>query len=540
VKLTPCPLSSIVSVVIVFAVIPAPRALAMPGLLTADDPARAEIVAAASAFLTVLADGDVGGAKSRFAGDAEQAKLLDAHLEWVTSAERLRKAVTPTLDKEGLLRDLRVAESIRRRTDALSERIIFMRGDRASLSVGGGLDLGMRLRRQDGKWLVTHLVARPAQTAPLIEAVRAMATVVKRAETDLNAGKIKERDDLGLALMSGATAAFSTWVLADIATMARAPADAPARWNTPSAADLSKLPGAAVPSDGLDRLLDALPGLICTAGTPETLTLFDDEGGVSITTRYKAPLVVSRIELFAKGAEGYAAYPGELPHGLALTDTRLAVEKKLGRPPRCAGGGDSDRTFLAFYPTLGLQVHYRLPSGRDPDNPIHHLTLITPDPRGDAPIPWTDEPKRRLEFRLVARSSPSNDGPADLLPDPTDPAKTPVPVQREVLLDESAFARATATGEAPDYKKLAISLRATPEGAKRMESLSKANVNRRLAIVLDGRVIIMPNISGPMSEHLLITLGDAAETDTLREDAFRINAAINALRPAAGIKPKAD
>src|SRR5882724_9530501 len=68
-----------------------PRLHADPRILGLDEAPRPAILAAASDFLAKLVDGDTQGARALFAGDADQNKLLDAHLDWINSFEGLRK-----------------------------------------------------------------------------------------------------------------------------------------------------------------------------------------------------------------------------------------------------------------------------------------------------------------------------------------------------------------------------------------------------------------------------------------------------------------
>lgn len=81
---------------------------------------------------------------------------------------------------------------------------------------------------------------------------------------------------------------------------------------------------------------------------------------------------IAGIFLYAQGADGFDAYPGELPLGLSWADVRRDVERKLGAPT--ATGGDGAIPFWARH-QHGVSVSYRDKSTTDFDNPLHHLTL---------------------------------------------------------------------------------------------------------------------------------------------------------------------
>jgi hypothetical protein len=87
---------------------------------------------------------------------------------------------------------------------------------------------------------------------------------------------------------------------------------------------------------------------------------------------------VESILLSAGNADGFAAYPGQLPYGLAFTDTKQIVEQKLRRPveihaPQAgwdAGLPDEGVTvdhfhYQAIYTRFGLSVIYNSPSATD-------------------------------------------------------------------------------------------------------------------------------------------------------------------------------
>jgi preprotein translocase subunit SecD len=84
---------------------------------------------------------------------------------------------------------------------------------------------------------------------------------------------------------------------------------------------------------------------------------------------------------------------------------------------------------------------------------------------------------------------------------------------------------------------MGFSLTLTPDGARRMAQASAANNGRRIAIMLDGRAIVVPTMNGKMSDRLLIDLNIPAEKGDREDLIGQLDAAINALpttEPAAG------
>lgn len=68
----------------------------------------------------------------------------------------------------------------------------------------------------------------------------------------------------------------------------------------------------------------------------------------------------------------------------------------------------------------------------------------------------------------------------------------------------------------------------TDEGARLLEKLTTANLKHRLAIVLDGKLLVAPMITGPISRSVMLTL-PALEQNQLFSLEDRMHAAISAL-----------
>ncbi len=73
-------------------------------------------------------------------------------------------------------------------------------------------------------------------------------------------------------------------------------------------------------------------------------------------------------------------------------------------------------------------------------------------------------------------------------------SKTPILLKKEVLLTGDLLSDARVTID-PKYNEPVVAFTFNPAGAKLFEEITAANVNRRLAIVLDGTVYSAPNIN---------------------------------------------
>lgn len=96
-------------------------------------------------------------------------------------------------------------------------------------------------------------------------------------------------------------------------------------------------------------------------------------------------------------------------------------------------------------------------------------------------------------------------------------------VQKKILLDQTALKSAVAAKSWQDYWQVNFSL--TPDGTKQFAEITGQNIGKRLAIVIDGRLITAPIIQSS------ITGGEGQITGTFTEQeakdlAAKINQAI--------------
>lgn len=114
-----------------------------------------------------------------------------------------------------------------------------------------------------------------------------------------------------------------------------------------------------------------------------------------------------------------------------------------------------------------------------------------------------------------------------------------VTVSRTILLDENALGDVAM--RAPRQGVYEIELRFTPTGSKRFSEITRTLTGRRLAIVFDGRVLIVPHISMSIAGGTANIQGRFTETEaatltnSLRE--AMISAALNVTVNIGGTVP---
>jgi serine/threonine protein kinase/tetratricopeptide (TPR) repeat protein len=116
-----------------------------------------------------------------------------------------------------------------------------------------------------------------------------------------------------------------------------------------------------------------------------------------------------------------------------------------------------------------------------------------------------------LQFRWVARENETN-LPAELLPDANDRSgQRKLRVLKSIELDGSAIAKARLKSDA--LKHWQIELRFTPEVATRFAALTRTNIGRQLAILVQGRVLSAPIVRSEISGGTVIMAGNFSETE---------------------------
>lgn len=149
----------------------------------------------------------------------------------------------------------------------------------------------------------------------------------------------------------------------------------------------------------------------------------------------------------------------------------------------------------------------------------------------NAPAPATQPAAsaHTIQFRLVRDHS--SDQPVDWLINSSNPGEGKIPVLRDVLLDAADIAKVAPSSDANGT--LSISITMTPEGTRRLKEATTANIGRRLAIVVDGKVLIAPTIrSAIWGGSVSLTMGQGKSQET-REIIDQIQAAMDAHSAAA-------
>lgn len=250
---------------------------------------------------------------------------------------------------------------------------------------------------------------------------------------------------------------------------------------------------------------------------PESVRLTGEDAGMSLVFDSNGGLKI--ITLFGEGSD---KYPGGLPNDLVFSEKRKDVEAALGRPFE-SGNGGYGFPYNATYPQFGLTIYYAKEGPRDPQNSVAKILLSPPQKDfKSAAVKRSAFP--RVTFRLEAT------GPAvaaDEMLDPSDPAgKITIRVSREVLLDETGIADVRPTYSKAGSRELAIGIEMTDEGTRKLKEVTGANVGRKLAIILDGEILIAPNIRSEIGKNLVITMGREAKNTETSSVRGRIHAAV--------------
>ena len=137
----------------------------------------------------------------------------------------------------------------------------------------------------------------------------------------------------------------------------------------------------------------------------------------------------------------------------------------------------------------------------------------------------TQPGKPRLQWSLVAGADEKGD--VIEVDDPAAPGGK-LRVLKDAFLDETGIAAAEVTKV---EGKPAISLKMTKDGADRVSRVTAANLNRRVAVLFDGRVIFAPVIRSRISDAAMITGGADGLSD---KDAKAIVDAVRAARDEGG------
>jgi hypothetical protein len=506
-------------------------ALAGPQLIVSSDPRGAEVRAAAKEFYEKVAAGDAAGAKAMFDGPAEQAELLQAHLRFVVAGDELQRTLAAKFGKVNEQVAMFGRAMVQPRADQVAGEGMTLNGDRASMARVSPLDCGTDLRRVGGKWKVTHLTTITWKTASFTRFLNAGAAAADEVRGKVASGEVTSVASAQAEIEKQIRPEFLAFFQAEepMATGAGPARTQPAPAPVASAVDLQQLIGKKFASPEVQRVFESLPGAphVSTFSEPiSALYLSSPELGLELAFHLPGGILTG-VSLYAEGSSGFTQYPGTLPAGLSFADLRADAEKKLGPPPESGGG--SVTPYHADYPEQGIDTTYAKLAAKDPANPIAYVSLFAPHAPAAAQ-PTTRPLGPRVTLRLVAANSPLNDPAVEMLPVAFGPDRgTTLPVSREVLIDERDILKLAGTVSDRD-SHTAISIVITPESTKQFEKVTAANVHKRMALVFDGKVLVAPTISAPISNgKILIDLGSGGMSAGIDHLIGRLHAAVTAL-----------
>lgn len=260
--------------------------------------------------------------------------------------------------------------------------------------------------------------------------------------------------------------------------------------------------GAEVEDERITKLIASLPGLPRVSEQPEHVFVSSPDCGIELTF-YGTPPTLHAITLSGSGN----IYRGTLPDDLTFNSLESDVVAKLGNPPTSTGLGDA---MTLDYTNEGLSMDFR--EGR-----LQRIALL-------AKNPTTHPAAIHLTFHLVGDADRANDGAYEMMLDPF--TQTRMPVSREVLLDETA-ARALMLS----VEDRALVLELTDEASSVLSRISDANIGRRIAIVLDGKIITAPRIAAKIPGDVIIGFPQNTSDAEMRQIAGRASEAIRRARP---------
>jgi hypothetical protein len=402
--------------------------------------------------------------------------------------------------------------------------------NQAAICSGGLVSKGVSLRLVAGKWKVTHLARSKKESEDLLVFLGAITSSCAAVTSEINAGRITTADDALARLEPAIKEALRNLThLEDPPLEALPPAPDPAPDMTGD--DLVKCLGKPLGSEEGNRLIETLHDLPALSTSSSLLFVSSYVDGIDLAFKgVRGEL--SSIVFYINGVMEHRRYPGQLPRGLSLANTRRIVESKLGPPPQ-SGGGRFSR-YKADYPALGISVEYLGHDARDPENPIACVAFRIPDSSKAAADSKAASEHQRLVFRLERAPSDAK-SPVEIRGDPDDALghKT-IAILPENILDDSGVAGVYP--ELTEQGKFNIGIEFTPEAAARLERVSSAAKGRRIGIFLDGQLVSAPIIRGTIGRSVMIDPGNGSE-QSLKDLTGRLHAAVFALpstQPVSG------
>jgi hypothetical protein len=360
----------------------------------------------ASACFLHIANGENDAAMAMIADGGDAVAQLQTYSKWIKAGTELRHEAELRIGPDDFAK-YAVAPSLQNAARNYEMDLVVINDDAASIGVLSRPVAGMRLRRINNKWMVTDLAINRAYAKSAIHFIEGVTSADIELRSRIIAGTVKshkEMDDAANEILgrnSGAAIMDEREKSASQPATRMSPGVDGETWralldhalnSTEFANALAKLPG--------------LPAAATYSPSPGQLviTFMSSECGLSIdfnNVDEPATFRLKRVELSNCDTTRMAAFTGALPFGLAASDDRAAVEKKVGSPHLSSGP-----PYAAYFPEKGLAITYAGDDPRDPRNRIDKISLTLPDEGADREGRVHTSP--RITFRLV-REIPSPD-----------------------------------------------------------------------------------------------------------------------------------
>jgi preprotein translocase subunit SecD len=174
---------------------------------------------------------------------------------------------------------------------------------------------------------------------------------------------------------------------------------------------------------------------------------------------------------------------GQFVIGGTFTDDEIAAITSSGSGKRSDHGG---------FPLGGdAKLHPSEETGK-----LNDVTTMTVGLAPNFEFHWVAKNARSEKaFEVAWREQSGTSGTSNLL------------IAGEVLFDLTAITSVSLEERGDPNEDTTIRLRFSEDAAHRLAELTKNNVGRRMAILLDGKVLMAPTIQGPITEGLVAITG---------------------------------
>ena len=487
-----------------------------------NDPDAAKIREAVTSFVRNLADGKYDEVRKSFGGSTDDAKLMELYISACEQCRELQNLAKSKLGDSADLAKLKPLAEIRASVEFYQTNLFVINDNEATMpSVTNSLS-GFRLRRQNGMWQITRLVANDEVLILTRDHLAMMMDIEQVVVSRIKSMGVRSFDDFRFILDEIAREHIDKFIASHRyePKLMKAPTS---RSPSPieSGEQFRNLIGKGLRSKDIETLVSKMPGLptlnvsaaMPSINLPERIVLHSFDSGLNIIFQ-GSPVTISSIVVFNRDSEEGLTYIGPFPDGLTSSDTRREVEAKIGSPAKSGTANN----YFAEYDQLGLKIDYVGGDARDPSNRIESLRITNGNPLvavgGLAKGPL-------IAIRPVVQNGSDSDPMMDL----SDPQKPLLAVSRELLITEKDINEFSPI-RLPKENRTGIYIHLTNQGADRMAKFTKANLGSRLAVVVNGQLLSAPVIRQEISNRISISAGSSTANESLIENFARIHAAI--------------